>query len=98
MLTQSLKKSLDLKPNLSFQQAVANTILIINISNSNNLNKFWAGSFTRRGLPMIGLGSDKNDFFIKKDCSISLTRGQVMQDVIFCEETRNSFCCWKTSN
>ena len=30
-------------PNL--QQAVANTFLIINISNSNNLNKFWVGIF-----------------------------------------------------
>ena len=34
-------------PNL--QQAVANTILIINISNSNNINKFWVGIFTRQG-------------------------------------------------
>ena len=28
------------------QQTVANTILIINISNSNNLNKFWVGIFS----------------------------------------------------
>ena len=34
-------------PNL--QQTVANTILIINISNSNNLNKFWVVIFTRQG-------------------------------------------------
>ena len=34
-------------PNL--QQTVANTILIINVSNSNNLNKFWVGIFTRQG-------------------------------------------------
>ena len=34
-------------PNL--QQTVANTILIINISNNNNLNKFWVGIFTRQG-------------------------------------------------
>ena len=34
-------------PNL--QQTVANTILITNISNSNNLNKFWKGIFTRQG-------------------------------------------------
>ena len=34
-------------PNL--QQTVANTILIINISNSNNINKFWVGIFTRQG-------------------------------------------------
>ena len=34
------------KPQLpSMQQTVANTILIINISNSNNLKKFWAGIF-----------------------------------------------------
>ena len=33
-------------PNL--QQTVANTILIINISNSNNINKFWVGIFTRQ--------------------------------------------------
>ena len=31
------------------QQTVANTILIINISNSNNLNKFWVGIFTHQG-------------------------------------------------
>ena len=34
-------------PNL--QQTVANTILIINISNSYNINKFWVGIFTRQG-------------------------------------------------
>ena len=34
-------------PNL--QQSVANTILITNISNSNNLNKFRGGIFTRQG-------------------------------------------------
>ena len=33
----------------SMQQTVANTILMINISNSNNLNKFWVGIFTRQG-------------------------------------------------
>ena len=34
------------KPQLpNLQQTVANTILIINISNSNNLNKFWVGIF-----------------------------------------------------
>ena len=50
---QSLNKSLALwtiltpqLPNL--QQTVANTILNINISNSNNLNKFWVGIFTRQ--------------------------------------------------
>ena len=31
------------------QQTVANTILITNIINSNNLNKFWVGIFTRQG-------------------------------------------------
>ena len=30
-------------PNL--QQTVANTILILNISKNNNLNKFWVGIF-----------------------------------------------------
>ena len=34
-------------PNLP--QTVANTILIINISNIHNLNKFWVGIFTRQG-------------------------------------------------
>ena len=34
-------------PNL--QQTVANTILITNIINSNNLSKFWVGIFTRQG-------------------------------------------------
>ena len=38
------------KPQLpSMQQTVANTILIINISNINNLNKFWVGIFTCQG-------------------------------------------------
>ena len=38
------------KPQLpNLQQTVANTIHIINISNSNNLNKFWVGIFTRQG-------------------------------------------------
>ena len=38
------------KPQLpSMQQTVANTILMINISNSNNLTKFWVGIFTRQG-------------------------------------------------
>ena len=34
-------------PNL--QQTLANTILTINISNSNNINKFWDDIFTRQG-------------------------------------------------
>ena len=34
-------------PNL--QQTVANSILINNINNSNNLNKFWVGIFTYQG-------------------------------------------------
>ena len=34
---------------LNLQQTVVNTILIINISNSNNFNKFWEGIFTRQG-------------------------------------------------
>ena len=37
----------DQLPNL--HQTVANTIPITNISNSNNLNKFWVGIFTRQG-------------------------------------------------
>ena len=38
------------KPQLpNLQQTVANTILIINIRNSNNLNKFLVGIFTRQG-------------------------------------------------
>ena len=28
---------------------VGNTILIINISNNNNIKKFWVGIFTRQG-------------------------------------------------
>ena len=31
------------------EDRVANTILINNISNSNNLNKLWVGIFTRQG-------------------------------------------------
>ena len=68
-------------------KTVVKTFLIINISNSNKLNKFWVGIFTShtshqssllnrsesvsqlgsesvsewQALPMIGLGSDKND-------------------------------------
>ena len=34
-------------PNL--QKTVANTILIINSNNSNNLKNFWVGIFTRQG-------------------------------------------------
>ena len=38
------------KPQLpNLQQTVADTILIIKISNSNNLNKFWVAIFTRQG-------------------------------------------------
>ena len=38
------------KPQLpNLQQTVADTILIINISNSNILNKFWVAIFTRQG-------------------------------------------------
>ena len=38
------------KPQLpNLQQTVADTILIIKISNSNNLNKFWVSIFTRQG-------------------------------------------------
>ena len=38
------------KPQLSnLQQTVADTILIINMSNSNILNKFWISIFTRQG-------------------------------------------------
>ena len=33
----------------NLQQTVANTILITNISNSNNLNKFRVGILTRQG-------------------------------------------------
>ena len=44
------KLSFMTKPQLpNLQQTVANTILITNISNSNNLNKFWVGIFTRQG-------------------------------------------------
>ena len=42
--------SLLAKPKLqNLQQTVANMILIFNISNSNNLNKFWVGIFTCQG-------------------------------------------------
>ena len=34
---------------LNLQQTVANMILIINIGNSNNINKFWFDIFTRQG-------------------------------------------------
>ena len=38
------------KPQLpNLQQTVADTILIINISNRNNLNKFWVAIFTCQG-------------------------------------------------
>ena len=37
------------KRQLPNQQAVANMILSINISNSNNFNKFWVGIFTHQG-------------------------------------------------
>ena len=69
------------KPGLpNLQQSVANAILITNISNNNNLNKFWVGiglpKFTKRelgsqwvsewqALPMIGLGSDKKSMLWK---------------------------------
>ena len=33
----------------SVKKTVANMILTINISNSNNLNKFWVGIFSRQG-------------------------------------------------
>ena len=37
------------KRQLPNQEAVANMILSINISTSNNLKKFWVGIFTRQG-------------------------------------------------
>ena len=44
------KLSFMTKPQLpNLEQTDANTILITNISNSNNLNKFWVGIFTRQG-------------------------------------------------
>ena len=43
------KLSFMTKHQLPNQQTVANMILSINISNSNNLNKFWVGIFTRQG-------------------------------------------------
>ena len=44
------KLSFMTKPKLpNLQQTVANMILITNISNCNNLNKFWVGNFTRHG-------------------------------------------------
>ena len=56
-------------PNL--QQTVANTFLIININNSNNLNKFWVAIFTRQG-PQGTARLEKNpyphfaEFYFKK--------------------------------
>ena len=38
------------KRQLPNQQAVANMILSINISNNHDLNKFWVGNFTPQGL------------------------------------------------
>ena len=46
-LCSKSEKSLVLGPNASAQ--ICNMILTINISNSNNLNKFWVGIFTRQG-------------------------------------------------
>ena len=43
------KISLMPKRQLPNKQAVANMILSINISNSNNLNKFWVGIFIPQG-------------------------------------------------
>ena len=43
------KLSFMTKRQLPNQQTVANMILSINISNSNNLNKFWVYIFTRPG-------------------------------------------------
>ena len=44
------KLSFMTKPQLpNLQQTVANTIPIINNSNSNNLNKFWVGIFKGQG-------------------------------------------------
>ena len=44
------KLSFMTKPQLpNLQQTVDNTILSINISNGNNLYKFWVGIFTRQG-------------------------------------------------
>ena len=82
---------------------VANMFLSINISNSNNLNKFWVGSSHARGtsikstkqelvsesvncwqgLPMIGLGSNKNkdDPFICLFYSIILSRRYLIMSV-----------------
>ena len=34
---------------LNMKQNVVNRFLSINMSNSNNLNKFWIGIFTRQG-------------------------------------------------
>ena len=47
-LCSKSEKSLVLGPNVS-SQICNNMILTINISNSNNLNKFWVGIFTRQG-------------------------------------------------
>ena len=38
------------KRQLQNQQIIANMVLSINISNSNNLNKFWAAIFTYQSL------------------------------------------------
>ena len=51
---QSLNKSLALWTILSYQICnkllpIQSSFLIINISNSNNINKFWVGIFTRQG-------------------------------------------------
>ena len=44
------KSTFMIKPQLpNLQKTVANMILIIIIRNSNNLNKFWEGIFTRQG-------------------------------------------------
>ena len=49
-MAKKKKFSLMTEPQLpNLQQTVTNTILIINISNSNYLNKFWVGIFTRQG-------------------------------------------------
>ena len=53
------KLSFITKPQLpNLQQTVADTILIINILNSNNLDKFWVGNFTRQGQSSLLNGSE----------------------------------------
>ena len=49
------KLSFMTKPQLrNLQQTVANKILNTDINNSNNLNKFWVGIFTRQGrIPQV---------------------------------------------